>query len=502
MAGPPKTLDKSDLRQYQVRGIRFVLLKRYCALFIDMGLGKTVILLTAIVKLLRMKRVESVLLVAPLRVVYTVWRQEAKLWSHTRGLRFSVVHGSHSKKIAALNKPAHIYLINVDGLRWLDDVYGKRRQWPFDMLVIDESSMFKKVNTVRFKLLRRRVAGFSRRVVMTGTPTPNGLYEIWPQLYLADRGYHLGRTYTDFKGEYFNKGGFKGYKLLAKDDALERVTEASAPIVMRLDSEDWLELPDLITVPVWVELPEDARAVYNELEEQMFYAWKETGTFVDNPHAASLRNRCSQLAGGAVYAEHETTSARVWQPVHTAKVDAFAEIHDELQGQSLMGIYAFKHELIRLRKAHPTFKIIGSETKNDDVTKIVADWNKRKVPGLLVHPASVGHGLNLQYGGRHFCWFTLTDSLELYLQLLKRLHRSGQQESVMNYILLARDTVDEVKYTDIQDKDTRQTAVNRAYRDHTFAEYMERRTGRPATVVNSPASQQAVKRLTAEQLGI
>lgn len=479
MSGAPVSLSKEDLRNYQIRGIRFVLLKRYCALFIDMGLGKTIIVLTAIAKLLRVGKIESVLIVAPLRVVYTVWRQEAKLWQHTKRIKFSLVHGNHREKIAALNRPAHVYLINIDGLRWLDDIYGKRRVWPFDMLVLDESSMVKKVTTVRFKILRRRVKGFTRRVVMTGTPTPNGLHEIWPQLYIADRGYHLGTTYTDFKANYFNKGGYMGYKLIAQDDALERVTQESSPIVMRLDSEDWLDLPKLITVPIWVDLPPDARAVYDELEREMFYAWEETGTFVDNPHAAALRGRCAQLAGGAVYAEHEGTAAKVWQPVHTAKMDAFEEIVDELQGEPIMGIYAYKHELIRLRKQFKTYDVIGSETKtkgeNSELERLVKKWNKRQSDGLLVHPASVGHGLNLQYGGRHFAWFTLTDSLELYEQLLKRLHRSGQKESVMNYILLARDTVDEVKYGDIQAKAERQTRVNNSYREHTFADYAARR---------------------------
>lgn len=479
----PVNLSKADLRPYQIRGIKFVLLKRYCALFIDMGLGKTVIILTAIAKLLRMGKIESVLIVGPLRVVYTVWRQEAKLWQHTRKLQFSLIHGTHREKIAALKKPAHVYLLNIDGLRWLDDVYGKRREWPFDMFILDESSTVKKVQTVRFKILRRRVRGFTRRVVMTGTPTPNGLHEIWPQLYLADRGYHLGRTYTDFKTNYFDKSGYMGYKLAAKEDSLERVTEASAPIVMRLDSDDWLDLPKLITVPIWVELPPGAREIYDELEKEMFYAWEETGTFVDNPNAAALRGRCAQLAGGAVYAEHERTGAKVWQPVHTAKMEAFAELVEELQGEPIMGIYAYKHELMRLRKEYPGFDVIGSETKTQvsksgaksDLERIVDKWNAGQSEGLLVHPASVGHGLNLQYGGRHFGWFTLTDSLELYQQLLKRLHRSGQKQSVMNYLLLARDTVDEVKYSDILAKEARQTLVNDSYRDHTFAEYAARR---------------------------
>jgi SNF2 family DNA or RNA helicase len=471
---------KEELRNYQVRGARFVLNKKYCALLLDMGLGKTIIVLTAIARLLRARRIDSVLIVAPLRVVQAVWRQEARIWDHTRGLKFSVVHGSHAKRIAALNAPAHVYLTNFENLKWLDNVYGKRKAWPFDMLVVDESSAFKKVNTVRFKIMRRRVRDFKRRIILTGTFTPNGLHEAWPQMYLVDRGYHLGLTYGDFKSRFFDKGGFKGYKLLAKDDTLEEITELTSPIVMRLDSADWLELPKLIEVPVWVELPDEARAVYEELEREMFIAFEETGTFVDNPHAAALRNRCAQICGGAIYAEHEQTAAKVWQPIHTAKTDALAELVDELQGEPPIVSFQFKHELARIRKQHPTFDVV-SGTKESELLAIVNKWNKGRSDGIATHPASIGHGLNLQYGGRHFIWFTLTDSLEQYLQMLKRLHRSGQERSVINYILLARNTVDEVKYSDINMKNAEQGRVNNAYRDRTFQTYMRQKKTRVLT---------------------
>lgn len=473
---------KTDMRPYQVRGARFVLHKRYCALFIDMGLGKTVMVLTAIARLLRAKKIERVIIVAPLRVVYTVWRQEAKLWQHTRGLRFSVVHGNHTQKVRALQKPAHVYLVNVDNLRWLDDVYGKRNALPFDMLVVDESSMFKKVKTVRFGIMRRRVNDFKRRVVMTGTPTPNGLHEVWPQMYMVDRGLHLGRRYTDFKTDYFDPSGYLGKKLSPKEGSLERVVAETANVVMRLDSADWLDLPKLIEVPVWVDLPDEARAVYEELETEMFIAFEETGTFVDNPHAAALRNRCAQICGGAIYAEHEATQAKVWQNIHSAKMDAVQELIDELQGEPPIIAYRFRHEAIRLQRAHKTFKLVGRgegrKPSEREVMQTVVDWNKRKLDGIIAHPASVGHGLNLQHGGRHFIWFSLTESLEQYLQMLKRLHRSGQDRSVINYIILARNTVDEVIFSDVHFKEAQQGRVNNAYRETTFARYMaEKRAG-------------------------
>jgi SNF2 family DNA or RNA helicase len=468
---------KDDLRPYQVRGARFVLQKRYCALFIDMGLGKTIMVLSAIARLLRARKIKRVLIIAPLRVVYTVWRQEARIWKHTRALKFSVVHGTHQEKVRALQQPAHIYLLNVDNIRWMDEVFGKKNKLPFDMLVVDESSMFKKVKTVRFTVMRRRVIDFQRRVVMTGTPTPNGLHEIWPQLYMVDRGYHLGRRYTDFKDEYFSKGGYMGKKLIAMDDSLDRIVEATGPVVMRLDSKDWLELPELIEVPVWVDLPDEARRIYETLEEEMFIAFEEAGTFVDNPHAAALRNRCAQICSGAIYAEHEETRAQVWQPIHTAKLDAAEEIIDELQGEAPIVIYRFRHEATRLKRKFADYPLIGRDANGrkpseTQIMGIIAQWNKRRVPGIIAHPASVGHGLNLQHGGRHFIWHSMTESLELYLQMLKRLHRSGQKQSVINYLLLCRNTVDEVIYSDINFKNAMQGRVNDRYRDSTFARYM------------------------------
>lgn len=472
---------KEDMEVYQVRGARFVLHKRFCALFVDMGLGKTIMVLTAIVRMLRARKIERVIIVAPLRVVYNVWMQEAKLWAHTHRLQFSIVHGTHQQKVRALQTPAHIYLTNVENLRWLDDVFGKKTPLPFDMLVVDESSMFKKVKTVRFGIMRRRAKDFKRRVVMSGTPTPNGLHEVWPQMYIVDRGFHLGRRYTDFKEDYFTPGGYLGKRPIPKPGAMQEIIHKTDPVVMRLDSGDWIKLPKLITPPpIFVDLPEDARRIYNTLEEDMFIAFEETGTFVDNPHAASLRNRCAQLAGGAIYAEHEETQARVWQPVHRAKMDAIQEIIDEMQGEPPLIAYQFRHEAIRLKRKYPEFALIGRDEHGRKpneraIVRMVEQWNEQKLDGMIAHPASVGHGLNMQFGGRYFTWFTLPESLEQYLQMLRRLHRRGATRSVFNYIVLARNTIDEVKYSDLMAKDRSASGINDAYRDRTFSRYMQAR---------------------------
>jgi len=472
---------KSDLVPYQVRGARFVLNKRYCALFVDMGLGKTIMVLTAIARLLRTHRIERVVIVAPLRVVYNVWIQEASLWLHTKGIKFSIVHGTHQQKVRALQTPAHVYLVNVDNLRWIDDVFGRKTPLPFDMLVVDESSMFKQYKTVRFGIMRRRVREFKRRVIMSGTPTPNGLHEVWTQMYIVDRGLHLGRKYTDFKKEYFDPGGYLGKKLLPKRGAVAAITKKTDPVVMRLDAEDWLKLPPLITPPpIFVDLPDDAMDVYRTLEIEMFIAFEETGTFVDNPHAAALRNRCAQIAGGAIYAEHEATQTKVWQPIHHAKMDAVDELIGELQGEPPIISYRFRHEAIRLKRRYPQFSLIGRDARGHkpsekEIVRTIQQWNKGKIEGIIAHPASVGHGLNMQHGGRHFIWFAMSDSYEQYIQMLKRLHRRGTTKPVMNYIVLARNTVDEVIYTDIMAKQRNQNMVNDAYRDNTFKRYMQAR---------------------------
>lgn len=473
---------KKDLFEYQVRGARFVLNKRYCALFVDMGLGKTIMVLTAIARLLRTHRITRVIIVAPLRVVYNVWMQEASLWQHTRGIKFSIVHGTHQQKVRALQTPAHVYLMNVENLRWLDEVFGKKTPLPFDMLVVDESSMFKQYKTVRFGIMRRRCREFKRRVIMSGTPTPNGLHEVWTQMFIVDRGLHLGRKYTEFKKEYFDPGGYLGKKLVPKRGALRAITEATNPVVMRLDANDWKKLPPLITPPpIFVDLPDDAQEIYRTLETEMFIAFEETGTFVDNPHAAALRNRCAQIAGGAIYAVHEDTQTRVWQPIHRAKMDACQELVDELQGEPPIVAYRFRHEAIRLKHKYPEYALIGRDANGRKpsekaIVRIIEQWNQREVDGIIAHPASVGHGLNMQHGGRHFIWFSLSDSYEQYIQMLKRLHgRGGSTNTVMNYIILARNTVDEVIYSDLMNKQRNQNAVNDAYRDNTFKRYMQAR---------------------------
>ena len=460
---------RSQLRGYQRRAISFVKRRRFGALLIDMGLGKTVITLTAIADLLSSGQITGVLIVAPLRVIQAVWRQEAREWSHTRGLKFSLVHGSERERMAALRKPAHIHLINPEGIKWLSGTL-RRKPWPWDMLVVDESTEFAVPNTVRFKCLRKGLRHFKRRIVMTGTPTPRSLLQIWSQMFIADLGASLGQRYTDFKTNHFYKTGYMGYHLEPKDGSEEIITEAMSPRVVRLVAEDWIEVPDLVTVPIWIDLPASARELYTRLEEEMFLAFEDFALDgneeVIAETAASLSGKCRQICNGAIYTTLVETGAKSWRPIHDAKIEALRELVRETYGEPLLIAYQFKHDLERIKSAFPKFVPFAKNR----VEQIVDLWNSRRISGLILHPQNSKYGLNLQKGGNRIVWFGGTYSRLHYDQLIGRLRRSGQTEKVYNYIIAARDTVDEVVLQTVEGHGVRQQRISEL-----FVRYYNRR---------------------------
>lgn len=416
--------------EYQRYAIQRILEQPACALFLDMGLGKTVITLTAIVELMHNRfDVARVLVIAPKKVAEETWATEAQKWDHTRHLRVVKVLGSERQRITALNTPADVYVTNRENVEWLVSHCGK--EWPFDMVVIDELSSFKSSKARRFRALRR-VRPLIRRIVgLTGTPAPNGLIDLWPQVYLLDQGERLGKTITGYRDRYFKPGRRSGhivYEWLPKPDAEERIYELLSDLCVSMRAEDWLQLPERTDVEVPVRLTGKTWDVYEQLERDLLLPLESEVVTADT--AAVLTNKLLQLANGAVY-----DAKRGVHEIHTAKLDAMEDLVEQANGRPLLVFYAFQHDRDRLQKRFP-------QARSMDEPGIVERWNRREVPILLAHPASAGHGLNLQAGGNHVVWFGLTWSLELYQQANARLHRQGQTERVIVHHLVAKGTVD------------------------------------------------------------
>ena len=425
-------LDKAFTpRPYQRYAIERIIDTPAVALLLDMGMGKTISTLTAISELMYDRfEVRRVLVIAPLRVAMSTWRDECELWAHTRGLRLSVAVGSAREREAALSKDADVYVINRENVKWL--VERCRKDWPFDMVVIDESSSFKNPASQRFKALRKVRPLVKRVVLLTGTPAPNGLMDLWSQLYLLDRGERLGRTLTEYRERYFRPGQQSGYVVYSYDlrpGADKEIFRKIGDICVSMKSEDYLTLPPLMQNIVKVQLPDEALERYREMEKELVLSIGDTD--ITAVSAAALTNKLLQMANGAVYdAEKEVVQ------IHGAKLDALDEIISCNEGKSVMVIYSYRHDLERLRKKYP--KVRELKTAED-----IRDWNAGRIPLLLVHPQSAGHGLNLQHGGHIVVWYGLTWSLEAYQQTNKRLHRPGQTEPVMLHHLVAKGTIDE-----------------------------------------------------------
>lgn len=418
-------------RPYQRYAIKRIVDTPAIALLLDMGMGKTVSTLTAINELMYDRfEVRRVLVIAPLRVALSTWSDECETWTHTRGLRISVAVGDWETRVAALRAQADIYVVNRDVVKWLVEHY--RDKWPFDMVVIDESSSFKNPASQRFRALRKVRPLIKRVVLLTGTPAPNGLMDLWSQFYLLDRGERLGRTLTAYRERYFRPGQRSGYVVYSYDlrpGADKEIYGRIGDICVSMKSEDYLTLPPLMQNVVKVQLPDEALKRYREMEKELVLSIG--GTDITAVSAAALTNKLLQMANGAVY-DTEGDVVRI----HEAKLDALDEIIACNEGKSVMVIYSYRHDLETLRRRYPKARELKTA---DDIRA----WNAGQIPLLLVHPQSAGHGLNLQHGGHIVVWYGLTWSLEAYQQTNKRLHRPGQTEPVVLHHLVAKGTIDE-----------------------------------------------------------
>lgn len=419
---------------YQQYSINHIIDHKASGLFLDMGMGKTVSTLTAIDNLIFLGEVNKVLVIAPLRVAEDTWSTEVDKWDHLKHLKISKILGTKKQREEALNKDADIYVTNRENVDWL--VNECFDSWIWDMVVIDELSSFKSSKAIRFRALKKVRPYFKRIVGLTGTPAPNSLIDLWPQIYLLDGGKRLGKTITGFKDRYFNPGRRNGYVVYnweLKEGAEEAIQNKISDICISMKADDYLDLPERIDNRVEINLSKKALDTYKQLEKELVIEIEEEDITAAN--AAVLTNKLLQMANGAIYSESKEVVN-----IHDEKIEKLEEIIDTSNGKTVLVFYNFKHDYNRISEML-TKKKINHQTLNtsEDIKK----WNNGEIQVALLHPASAGHGLNLQYGGNIIVWFGLTWSLELYQQANARLHRQGQKETVIIHHLIAKGTVDE-----------------------------------------------------------
>lgn len=409
--------------------------------------------LTAIKRLIEDFAVSRVLVIAPLRVAATVWAEEARKWDHLHDLRFSKVLGSRTEREAALRQDAEIYVINRENVQWLVEHQAQTKKWPFDMIVLDELSSFKNPKAERFKALRRTLPAVRRVVGLTGTPAPNGLIDLWSQIYLLDKGERLGRFIGAYRQRYFIPGHTNGmvvYNWVPVQGAPAEIYGKIADICMSMKAEDYLQMPDRIDITVPVVLPDSARTAYETMERDLVLPIKDEAITAQN--AAVLAGKLLQLSNGAIYTED-----REYIEVHSAKLDALEDLIEAANGEPVLVYYGFQHDKERILQRFPRAKVLYS-------SRDVDAWNRGEIEILLAHPSSAGHGLNLQQGGHIMVWYGLTWSLEQYQQANARLYRQGQEQPVKIYHLVTQGTVDEDVLKVLTGKAARQDALIDAIR--------------------------------------
>ena len=430
-------LTEANLHNYQKAGVEHIISHPYCGLFLEMGLGKTITTLTAINYLMNdYCEINSVLIIAPKRVAETVWQEEAENWEQTKNLRFSKIIGPEIKRIEAIKKKADIYIISRDNIAWLCARYGGGKL-PFDMVVIDELSSFKSHKSLRFKSLRGSRPYLKRLVGLTGTPAPNSLIDLWPQIYLMDRGERLEKTITRYREKYFHPGQTNGhvvYSYSLNKDSERLIHEKISDICISMKTDDYLEMPMLTNNYIKLYMPADIKKQYNNFEKDKVLELIQAETDekrekkeISALNAAGLSNKLLQFANGAVYDEN-----KIAHKVHNIKIEALKEIVEDSNGQPILVAWTYQSDRDRIMEYLRAFKPRELKTGQD-----INDWNDGKVQLMLAHPASAGHGLNLQAGGNIIVWFGLTWSLELYQQFNARLYRQGQSKPVIiNHLVL------------------------------------------------------------------
>ena len=453
---------------YQERAIKMMLGQAAVGLFMKPGLGKTSTTLAAYKLLKDAGYVDKMLLIAPLRPAYNVWPDEIAKWDMFNGITYSIVHGPRKEEALAVD--ADIYIINPEGVLWLfDQASGRFERGRYDVLCIDESTKFKNSQSKRFKLLKKCLSTFSRRWILTGSPQPRGIMDLFAQIYLLDEGNSLGRYITHFRSKYFYQPNpyKRQYDYVPHEWAFDDIVERIDPLVIQINTEDHLTMPELIRTNVVVSLPEKAKVIYEQVEDD-FISQLDEGLVVAQ-NAAAAGTKCRQIANGAVYIETGEIpiegGSRPFEEVHTNKIEALQELVEEINEPVLIA-YEFQHDVERIKQAFPSAAVIAGGTSAKDASETIRKFNAGMVDVLVGHPASMGHGLNLQAACSNVIFFGITWNFEYYEQFIGRVWRQGQaNDSVMVYHIVCAGTLDERVVRVLQSKELSQKKLLEAISD-------------------------------------
>jgi len=463
------------MHDYQGRIVEHICTNKQSMVWVGLGLGKTVSTLTAIVDLMNSMEVYGVLILAPLRVVQTVWAQEGGKWEHTQGLTFSLIHGKPEEREWALRRPVNVYLLNYEGSQWAVDQFINHylvngKPLPFNMIVFDEVTRLKSSRSRQGgawgKAISKILQYVPWRVGLTATPASNGLQDLFGQYLMVDDGERLGSSYSNFEASYFQTD-YSGYNVTVTQDGEGFIKSRISDITIQMDAADYLELPPVTVNDIEVELTPKLRKQYTKLEKEMMLEL-DTGSLVDAMNAAVLSGKVRQFTNGAMYVDQVERDK--WEGIHNLKLDALMEVVDSLNGSPLLLSYVFKHDAIRIKerftKSGVEFEHFTSKVQGDEVTELMDRWNSGKLQVLMGHPASIGHGLNCQYSCNNICWFGLNWSLELYDQFNGRVARQGQEKHVIIHRLLVKDTIDKLISIKLRNKSDSQDGIRKAIKEY------------------------------------
>lgn len=456
------------LHDYQKRAVNFQCSMPTTMLWLDMGLGKTVITLTSIAHLLNTGFLRGVVIVAPIRVIRLVWRQEAARWTHTKHLTFSMLTGTRDQRTRALLRPANVYLINYENLQWLAETLatyytGKDKPLPFNGVVWDEISKCKNSSTQRVKAVKKILPHFDWTTGLTGTPASNGYKDLHGQYLVVDKGQRLGTSKTAFRGRFYKKAG--PYKEVPYEGAENEIKQLIGDITLEMSAEDYNKLPDLVVNDINIEMPEDLRTVYDRMEKE-FFIQLDSGKQVEMFNQAALTNKCLQFANGAMY---PVAGMPLWEPIHDLKLEALEEIIDEAQGQQVLCSYGYRSDAERIMKKFAHLRPINlTECKSESaLVNAMTRWTSGDCPLMIGHPASMGHGIDgLQKRGHTIVWYGLNWSLDLYDQMNARIRRQGQGAPVICHRILMLDTLDQAQALALTEKASTQAGLRNAVKQY------------------------------------